>query len=83
VTNKRVYGAAACGYQQAMDLIATTAALNAACERLSKHPFVTVDTEFLRETTFWPKLCVVQPPATKRSWSIRSPKASISRPSSR
>jgi ribonuclease D len=43
-----------------MDLITTTAALNAACERLSKHPFVTVDTEFLRETTFWPKLCVVQ-----------------------
>jgi ribonuclease D len=60
VTKKRVYGAAACGYQQAMDLITTTAALNAACERLSKHPFVTVDTEFLRETTFWPKLCVVQ-----------------------
>ena len=43
-----------------MDLISTTAALNAACERLSKHSFVTVDTEFLRETTFWPKLCVVQ-----------------------
>ncbi|MGE0340216.1 MAG: ribonuclease D, partial [Xanthobacteraceae bacterium] len=43
-----------------MDLITTTPALAAACERLSKHPFVTVDTEFLRETTFWPKLCVVQ-----------------------
>jgi ribonuclease D len=43
-----------------MDLITTTPALSAACERLSKHPFVTVDTEFLRETTFWPKLCVVQ-----------------------
>ena len=25
-----------------------------------QHPFVTVDTEFLRETTFWPKLCVLQ-----------------------
>lgn len=43
-----------------MQLITTTADLAAACERLSKHPFVTVDTEFLRETTFWPKLCVVQ-----------------------
>ena len=43
-----------------MNLIATTRDLNAACERLSQHPFVTVDTEFLRETTFWPKLCVVQ-----------------------
>ncbi|MFG1392149.1 ribonuclease D [Xanthobacter agilis] len=43
-----------------MDPITTTDALAAACERLARHPFVTVDTEFLRETTFWPKLCVVQ-----------------------
>lgn len=43
-----------------MDLITTTAALKAACDRLGRHPFVTVDTEFLRESTFWPKLCVVQ-----------------------
>ncbi|MFG1348930.1 ribonuclease D [Xanthobacter autotrophicus] len=43
-----------------MDPISSTEALAAACERLARHPFVTVDTEFLRETTFWPKLCVVQ-----------------------
>lgn len=43
-----------------MRLIADTAELHAACERLKTHSFVTVDTEFLRETTFWPKLCVVQ-----------------------
>ena len=43
-----------------MDLIATTEALAAVCERFARHPFVTVDTEFLRETTFWPKLCVAQ-----------------------
>lgn len=43
-----------------MDMITTTDSLAAACERLAGHPFVTVDTEFLRETTFWPKLCVVQ-----------------------
>lgn len=43
-----------------MDPITSTEALAAACERLARHPFVTVDTEFLRETTFWPKLCVVQ-----------------------
>ncbi|MCB4769227.1 ribonuclease D [Ancylobacter sp. Lp-2] len=43
-----------------MDMITTTDSLAAACERLSRHPFVTVDTEFLRESTFWPKLCVVQ-----------------------
>src|SRR5271168_5098287 len=43
-----------------MSLITTTEELTAVCQRLAKHPFVTVDTEFLRETTFWPKLCVVQ-----------------------
>jgi ribonuclease D len=43
-----------------MDLVSSTKDLAAACERLARHPFVTVDTEFLRETTFWPKLCVVQ-----------------------
>ncbi|WP_075221041.1 ribonuclease D [Acuticoccus yangtzensis] len=43
-----------------METITTTDALAALCERLSAAPFVTVDTEFLRETTFWPKLCLVQ-----------------------
>ncbi len=43
-----------------MSLITTTAALADACARLAKHPFVTVDTEFLRETTFYPKLCLIQ-----------------------
>ncbi|OYY81265.1 MAG: ribonuclease D, partial [Rhizobiales bacterium 35-66-30] len=43
-----------------MDPITSTEALAAACERLARHDFVTVDTEFLRETTFWPKLCVIQ-----------------------
>jgi ribonuclease D len=43
-----------------MDLITTTADLAAACSRLAKHPVITVDTEFLRETTYYPLLCVVQ-----------------------
>jgi ribonuclease D len=40
--------------------ITTTSELAAVCRRLSAHPFVTVDTEFLRETTYYPLLCVVQ-----------------------
>ncbi|MFC7398824.1 ribonuclease D [Chelatococcus sp. GCM10030263] len=43
-----------------MDLIDTTEKLKAACARLSQHRFVTVDTEFLRETTFYSKLCLIQ-----------------------
>src|SRR5579863_4719498 len=43
-----------------VSLITTTDELALACQRLARFPFVTVDTEFLRETTFWPILCVVQ-----------------------
>ncbi len=43
-----------------MDLINTTKQLREAVSRLSQSPFVTVDTEFIRETTFWPELCLIQ-----------------------
>lgn len=43
-----------------MSLVTTTHELAQACARFARHPFVTVDTEFLRETTFWPKVCVIQ-----------------------
>ena len=43
-----------------MEVIATTSELAAACARLARHPVITVDTEFLRETTYYPLLCVVQ-----------------------
>jgi ribonuclease D len=41
-------------------LISDTAALTAFCERQAGAEFVTVDTEFMRETTFWAKLCLIQ-----------------------
>jgi len=43
-----------------MNLITTNSELAAVCGRLAKHPVITVDTEFLRETTYYPLLCVVQ-----------------------
>ena len=43
-----------------MTLITDNAALEALCARLRREPFVTVDTEFMRETTYWPLLCVIQ-----------------------
>ncbi len=41
-------------------MIETTAALEDACTRLAQSDFITIDTEFLRETTFWPQLCLIQ-----------------------
>lgn len=43
-----------------MTLISDTCELAAFCARIAKSPFITVDTEFMRERTYWPKLCVVQ-----------------------
>lgn len=43
-----------------MTPITTTEALQEFCARLADQPFITVDTEFMRETTYWPKLCLIQ-----------------------
>ncbi len=43
-----------------MKMIDTTDALDKACARLAQHDFVTLDTEFMRETTFYSKLCLIQ-----------------------
>ncbi len=43
-----------------MTPITNTNDLIAFCEAIKSAPFITVDTEFMRETTYWPKLCLIQ-----------------------
>lgn len=43
-----------------MTVITKTNDLSAICKKLAENDFLTIDTEFLRERTYWPKLCLVQ-----------------------
>lgn len=43
-----------------MDLIVDTDTLQAFCERVGNSRYITVDTEFIRDKTYWPRLCLVQ-----------------------
>jgi len=52
------------------DLITTTDALADLCERLAQSEFVAVDTEFMRENTYWPQLCLVQIANTEEAAAI-------------
>lgn len=43
-----------------MNIINKTDALAQACAKMAQSDFLTIDTEFIRETTFWPELCLIQ-----------------------
>jgi ribonuclease D len=43
-----------------MNVVTSTDGLAALCRQLASNAYVAVDTEFMREQTFWPKLCLIQ-----------------------
>ena len=51
-------------------IITTTDALSGRCKAWRDAPYITVDTEFMREKTFWPQLCLVQVGAPEESVAI-------------
>jgi ribonuclease D len=57
-------------------LITRTAELEQIVERLSRQDFVAVDTEFMRENTYWPDLCLIQIASTDEAAAI-DPKADV------
>ena len=55
-----------------MRLVADTAELAQLCARAANSSFVTVDTEFLRDRTYWPRLCLVQVADEQGAFAIDS-----------
>jgi ribonuclease D len=53
-----------------MSLLTTTAEVAALCEELAREPYVAIDTEFMRDRTYYPKLCLVQLAGAKRHAAI-------------
>ena len=53
-----------------MTVITTNDALIAACNRFAEFDFITVDTEFIRESTFWPQLCLFQIGSTDEALAV-------------
>ena len=53
-----------------MPLITTTKDLKAFCTRLKKAEFITVDTEFIRERTYWARLCLIQVAGPDEAFAI-------------
>src|SRR5258708_31196087 len=57
-------------------LITKSEDLKALADRIGKEPFVAVDTEFMRENTYWPDLCLIQVASSQEAAAI-DPKADI------
>lgn len=55
-----------------MHLISNQEELNTACGILAEAPYITIDTEFMRERTYWPKLCLLQLARAEGEWGEES-----------
>ncbi len=51
-----------------MHLITNQDELDSACGILAEAPYITIDTEFMRERTYWPKLCLLQLARAAGNW---------------
>ena len=47
-------------YKSLMHYVKDTNHLIKLCSKLNKSKFLAIDTEFIREKTYWPKLCLIQ-----------------------
>lgn len=53
-----------------MEMITTTSALENACAKLAQASYITVDTEFMRDSTYWPILCLIQVAGPRNDYII-------------
>jgi ribonuclease D len=60
-----------------MSVITSNKDLAELCVRLSRAEFITVDTEFMRDKTYWPILCLIQVASPDEAWAIDPMAASV------
>ena len=63
---------------QVHPLIETNAALAQFCDLIKDSDFIAVDTEFMRENTFWPELCLIQVANSDHAAAIIFARAAVS-----